>query len=155
MSLRLLAIELRVNLEYIDSKRHCKRSAIEPPFTLIVKIQNSIPISAYLNGYRFNQQELNGLEIITELDFAWLKQLTLYTNIFNMLVFTGKEGSYPTCVPPKDIVFDLKNPIIDFGVTSVGYLLPKMINSDTHFIHGKNKEKEDCQIKLSLLQIRQ
>jgi hypothetical protein len=44
--------------------------------------------------------------------------------------------------------------LIDFGVTSAGYLLPTMISSNEVLVLGKNAQNNPYQIKLKLTQIR-
>ena len=59
------------------------------------------------------------------------------------------------CVPPEDLE-DLKsnNTIVDFGVSSVGYLLPRMLNSNQSLIVGRTSKKDPYQIRLSFTQVR-
>lgn len=162
MDYQLLTVKFRINLEYIDEDYYCKLSALNPPYSFIIKLQNNIPIKGTLTKddltskpYRLTKEELTGLKVLTESDTSWIKELKLSYKLLSLFLFAGAKSGRNSCVPPENIILNIDNPIvIDFGISHIDYLLPTLINSSVHTIYGKNQDK-DCQIKLSLTQVRE
>lgn len=157
-------VGLRVNLEYSDLYNHCKLSALVEPYRLSAELNEGKVTRALLRkSARFQTEktielteaENQSLEIREEANQMWIKQLFVSPELLKALLFSGEGFGSDTCVPPAgiDTVFP-EQVTFDFGVESVGYLLPHLITSQEVILRGKTQENTSFRIRLSLTQDR-
>jgi len=157
-------VGLRVNLEYSDMNHHCKLSALVEPYRLAVEMREGELLRAQIKrSSRFkpevrielDDEELAGMEARSESDLFWLKKLWVSPRLLEQLIFSGEGFGSDSCFPP-DGMRDISPHSfqLDFGVESVGYLLPHLIHSDEVVIRGRTNQSEPFTIRLSLTQDR-
>lgn len=156
---QILTVNLRVIIEYSDIEYYCKSSAISTPFIFTIEIENNKLIRGSIKKdknplYILDQKELDNIKVISESDLSWIKSMVLSDDMLHLFVY-GDSNHRNMCTPPENLE-DLKsnNILVDFGATSVGYLLPKMLDSNQCVITGKTSKKGTYQIKLLFTQIR-
>lgn len=156
----ILTTKLRVSIEYSDIEYYCKSSAISKPFvfTLEVNDQNKAVRGSLRKDrnplYSLKKEELDNIHIISESNIAWIKSLLLSDDLLRLFIYN--DSNYRNmCSPPENLP-DLKTDdyLIDFGVSSIGYLLPGMLPSNQLKISGITSKENLYQIKLSMTQIR-
>jgi len=160
----VLNVGLRVNLEYSDLDKHCKLSALNEAFRLAVQIREGEVIRGRLKkesrfGSSFtrdlSENEMRSIEVLQEAGLMWIKKLSLDPETLNLFLFAGEGFGKDTCVPPQDIRKATTDTILfDFGIDSVDYLLPHLINSNEVILRGEIPETGAYRIKLSLTQDR-
>ncbi|NBX76906.1 MAG: hypothetical protein EBQ92_10165 [Proteobacteria bacterium] len=160
----VLNVGIRVNLEYSDLNSHCKLSALNEPFRLAVQIKDGGVVRARLKKENrfgtpiirdFREEELRGIEVIEEAGLMWIKEMVLSAETLNLFLFAGEGFGKDSCVPPQEVKRAQLNRVhFDFGVDSVGYLLPHLLNSNEEALRGESPEGNPFQIKLSLTQDR-
>lgn len=156
----ILTTKLRVTIEYSDLEYYCKSSAISTPFVFALEVNDkNKAVRGSLRKdrnplYSLKKEELDNIQIISESNVAWVKSLLLSDDLLRLFIYN--DSNYRNmCSPPENLP-ELKtdNYVIDFGVSSVGYLLPGMLPSNQLKIHGRTAKENLYQIKLSLTQIR-
>lgn len=155
----ILTVQLRVIVEYSDIEYYCKSSAISTPFIFTLEIENNKAIRGSLKKdgnplYRLDPRELENIRIISDSGLSWIKSMILSDDMLRLFIY-GDSNHRNMCAPPENLD-DLKSNtiLVDFGVSSVGDLLPKMLNSNQPVITGQTSKKDPYQIKLSFAQIR-
>lgn len=155
----ILVVKLKVTIEYSDIEYYCKSSAISIPFVFTIELDSNKPIRGSLRKdknplYLLDQEELDNIRVISESGLSWIKSMVLSDNMLRLFVY-GDSNYRNMCVPTENLE-DLKsnNSLVDFGVLSIEYLLPTMLNSNKSVITGKTSKKDPYQIKLSFTQIR-
>lgn len=156
----ILTTKLRVSVEYSDIEYYCKSSAISKPFVFALEVndQNKAVRGSLRKDrnplYSLKKEELDNIHIILESNVAWIKSLLLSDNLLRLFIYN--DANYRNmCSPPENLP-ELKadDYLIDFGVSSIGYLLPGMLPSNQLRISGITSKENLYQIKLSLTQIR-
>jgi hypothetical protein len=160
----VLNVGIRVNLEYSDLNSHCKLSALSEPFRLAVLIKDGRVEQARLKkesrfstsiSHDLSAEELEGLQVRQEADLMWIKQLVLSSTTLKLFLYAGEGLGKDSCVPPRNMEIEKHGLIyFDFGVESVDYLLPHLLNSNEEVFRGESLEGNPFRIKLSLTQDR-
>lgn len=160
----IVNVGLRVNLEYADLDDHCKLSALIQPWRLAVEIRDGKVVRGKLKKtpalappftYELTSEELNGLEIREEREQVWIKTLVASPELLRLLIYTGEGHSRDACVPPRGIAnLSPEKLVFDFGIESVGHLLPTLLDSQEAFVRGETHTAGSYRIKLSLVQVR-
>jgi len=160
----VFSVGLRVNLEYSDLEHHCKLSALVEPHRLSLEILNGKVVRGKVTqGSRFSpvrsldltSDEREALEFREEENLFWIKSLRVSPPLLRKLVFSGKGFGQDTCIPPQGIATISPDSVtFDFGVESVGYLLPHLIHSNEVILRGQTSQGEPYRIKMSLTQDR-
>ena len=158
--IKLLTIKLRVSIEYSDIEYYCKSSAISTPLILTMELddKNKIVRASLKKNkdktYILESDELDNINILSEAGLSWIKSIVLSDNLLRFMVYADSHLT-SMCSPPENLE-DLKahNIVIDFGVSSIGYLLPYMMTSNTVSINGQNSKNNWYQINLALTQLR-
>ena len=158
--MKFLNVKLRVSIEYSDIDYYCKSSAISVPFVFTIELDdNNKAIRGILKkdkykSYSLEQKELENIQIISENNLAWIKSIKLSDGLLKLFAYNDSHLK-SMCSPPEDLKdLNSNEALIDFGVSSIGYLLPQILNSNQIIVYGKNSKNESYQIKLSLTQIR-
>lgn len=159
-SAQVVNLGLRVNLEYTDFEHHCKLSALVQPYRLSAELKNGKPVRSQLTlpsrflppvSYELNPVELEQLQILEENQLVWAKQLYASPELLRQLIYTGKGFASDACLPPQGIrSLSEEGVLFDFGVDSVGYLLPAMIHSQEVILEGETESFRPYRIRLSL-----
>jgi len=160
----VINVGLRVSLEYSDLDHHCRLSSLIQPWRLAAEMEDGkvvrarlkkTPIFSAPSTYDLTQGELEGLRIIEEKGYVWVKTFSVSPEMLRALILTGEGSSRDACVPPHGIATVEPDSILfDFGIESVGYLLPTLINSQEVIIRGQTEISERYRVKLSLTQVR-
>lgn len=158
--MKLLTVKLRVSIEYSDIEYYCKSSAISTPLILTLELDNkNRAVTGSLRKdkskiYNLRLSELNKIKVLSENEWLWIKNIKLSNDLLRFLVYND-ENYRNMCTPPENLTnLGSGDYSIDFGVSSVGYLLPTMLNSNEIVMTGNNSKNNLYQIKLSLIQIR-
>lgn len=157
-------VGLRVNLEYSDLNSHCRLSSLVEPFRLGAEVQNGRVTRAQITKksrfleplvYELNEQELSGLDYREEDNLFWIKQLYVSPELLRKFLFAGKGFGSDSCIPPEALnAVPLPAVLFDFGVDSVGYLLPALISSQEVILRDKFEGTTPFRIRISLTQDR-
>lgn len=156
----ILTTKLRVSVEYSDIEYYCKSSAISKPFVFALEVndQNKAVRGSLRKDrnplYSLKKEELDNIHIILESNVAWIKSLLLSDDLLRLFIYN--DANYRNmCSPPENLP-ELKadDYLIDFRVSSIGYLLPGMLPSNQLRISGITSKENLYQIKLSMTQIR-
>ncbi len=160
----LLNVGLQVNLEYSDLDYHCKLSALNQPFRLAVEIRDREVVRARLKKESWfgssltrdlSEDEVGNFQVLEEAGLMWFKKVYLSSETVNLLLFAGEGFGKDSCIPPQGIREAMSEPILfDFGIDSVGHLLPHLIHSNEVVLRGVTQEGNPFRIKLSLTQDR-
>jgi len=163
-ALDVINVGLRVNLEYSDLDNHCTLSSLIQPWRLAAEIEDGKVIRARLkktptflppSTYDLSPREIEGLKIIEEKGHVWVKTFFVSPEILRALLLTGEGSSRDACVPPQGIAtVEPETVLFDFGIESVGHLLPTLIDSEELIIRGQTENSERYRVKLSLTQVR-
>lgn len=160
----VFSVGLRVNLEYSDLDHHCKLSALVEPHRLSLEILNGKVVRGKVTqGSRFSpsrsldltSDEREAIEFREEENLFWIKSLRVSPPLLRKLIFSGRGFGHDTCIPPHGIATIVPDSVIfDFGLESVGYLLPHLINSNEVTLRGQTLQGSPYRIELSLTQVR-
>lgn len=161
---QVINIGLRIGLEYTDFDHHCRLSALVEPYRLSAELEEGKVVRAKLTlpsrflppvTYEFDGLELERLEILEEGSLVWIKQLFASPALLKQLVYTGRGFSSDACVPPQELSsLPEEGVVFDFGVESVGYLLPHLIHSQEVRLEGNTESLRPYRILLTLTQDR-
>jgi hypothetical protein len=106
-------------------------------------------------SFDLTKEELEGVEVRQEAGLFWIRKIGISPRILKQLLVSGEGFGSDTCLPLQGVSEVIPDSIVfDFGVESVGYLLPHLIHSNEVFLRGKTESMQPFLIKLSLTQDR-
>ncbi|NBX83032.1 hypothetical protein EBQ90_08090 [bacterium] len=164
LATQVFNVGLRIGLEYTDFDHHCRLSALVEPYRLSAELKAGKVVRAKLTlpsrflppvTYELNGLELERLEILEESTMVWIKQLYASPALLKQLLYTGRGFGSDACLPPRGVSsLPEEGVVFDFGVDSVGYLLPHMIHSQEVNLEGNTESLRPYRILLRLTQDR-
>ena len=90
-----------------------------------------------------------------ENNLFWIRRFYVSPQLLRTFLFAGKGFASDSCIPPADFeTIPLDGILFDFGVDSVGYLLPHLISSEEVIFRGKLESSKPFRIRISLTQDR-
>jgi hypothetical protein len=166
----LLNVGIRVEMKFDSFGQNCNLAPLYPRFNLSVQMEHGMPVRARISKlarlgvlasqppsifYDLTATELQTLDVRTDQGLSWVKSVELSPEATRMLADAGKGLASDACVPPAGLRYSSDQPVsFDFGVEEVGYLLPKMLNSNSILLRGMTAARDPFQIEMTLTQDR-